>query len=101
MHSPTRLEGVDHHKPDDKGEGRHRFKIDERFAADTAELLHIFHARDAEDHGAENDRRDDHLDKFDEPVTERLHGLSGLGIEMPKGNTKENGTNNLKIKRLI
>ena len=101
VHSPTRLEGVDHHKPDDKGQGRHRFKIDERFAADTAELLHIFHACDAEDHGAENDRRDDHLDKFDEPVTERLHGLSGLGIEMPKGNTKENGTNNLKIKRLI
>lgn len=74
VHSPTRLEGVDHHKPDDKGQGRHRFKIDERFAADTAELLHVFHARDAEDHGTENDRRDDHLDKFDEPVTERLHG---------------------------
>ena len=72
--------------------------VKERLAADASELLHVLHARDAEDHGAEDDRRDGHLDEPDEAVAERFHGLRRFGREVPEADAEDDRADNLKIK---
>ena len=57
----------------------HHLEVEQRLAADAADLLHVARAGDAEHHGAEDDRRDQHLDQRDEAVAERLQRNAGLG----------------------
>ena len=62
---------------DHQREGRDDLEIDQRLDADAADLLGILDMRDAGDHGAEDDRRDHHLDQLDEAVAERLDPVVG------------------------
>ncbi|GCC46520.1 hypothetical protein chiPu_0030416, partial [Chiloscyllium punctatum] len=62
---------------DHQREGRDDLEIDQRLDADAADLLGVLDMRDARDHGAEDDRRDHHLDQLDEAVAERLDPLVG------------------------
>ena len=50
------------------------------------------------DDGAEDDRRDDHLDEADEAVGERLEGLAGCWEEMPDENAQDDGDQHLDVK---
>jgi len=58
--------------------GRHcssaidHLEIDDGFQPDAADLLHVLHAGNAMHDGAEDDRRDDHLNRLDKHVAERL-----------------------------
>ncbi len=54
-------------------------KIDDGLAADAAEFLHVAHLGDAQRHGAEDHRRDHHLDQLDEGVAQGLQGGASLG----------------------
>ena len=58
-------------------------EVEQRQAAGLADLLHVLHAGDADHDGAEDDRRDDHLDQLDEAVAERLHRRAGLRKKWP------------------
>jgi hypothetical protein len=58
-------------------------KVDERPEADTSHLFHVAHLRDADDHRAEDDRRDHHADQLHECVAERLHGAPVAGYNCP------------------
>ena len=72
--------GPDHiadDKTDHQREGGDDFEIDQRLDADAADLLGILYMRDAGYHGAEDDRRDHHLDQLDEAVAERLDPVVG------------------------
>src|SRR6185312_3388728 len=72
--------GPDHiadDKTDHQREGGDDFKIDQRLDADTAALLGILDMRNSGYHGAEDDRRDHHLDQLDEAVAERLDPVIG------------------------
>ncbi len=62
---------------DHQGEGRDDLEIDQRLDADATDLLGILDMGDARDDGAEDDRRDHHLDQLDEAVAERLDPLVG------------------------
>jgi hypothetical protein len=73
---------VDDDQADDQRDGADDLEVQDRQAAGLADLLHVFHAGDADDDGAEDDRRDDHLDQLDEAVAQRLHRRAGFGVEM-------------------
>ena len=62
---------------DHQREGGDDLEIDQRLDADAADLLGILYMRDAGYHGAEDDRRDHHLDQLDEAVAKRLDPVVG------------------------
>jgi hypothetical protein len=67
-------------EPDHQREGGDDLEIDQRLDADAADLLGVLDMRDAGDHGAEDDRRDHHLDQLDEAVAERLDPVVGGNV---------------------
>ncbi|MGY3649156.1 hypothetical protein ACVWW2_004447 [Bradyrhizobium sp. LM4.3] len=73
----TRLHQIADDKSNHQREGRDDLEIDQRLDADAADLLGVLDMRDARDNGAEDDRRDHHLDQFDEAVAERLDPFVG------------------------
>ncbi|MNF83492.1 hypothetical protein D3C84_658170 [compost metagenome] len=87
VHAGARLDHVDHDQADDQGNGRDDFEIEQRVATGLAHRLHALHASDAADHGAEDDRGNDHLDQFDEAVTQRFQGNAGLRVEVAQQDT--------------
>src|SRR5262245_66581156 len=66
------LDNIADDKTDHQREGGNDFKIDQRLDTDTADLLGILYMCDTGYNGAENDRRDQHLNQLDEAVTESL-----------------------------
>ena len=80
MAPPKPAPGLTHvadDQPDHEREGRDDLEIDQRLDADAADFLGILDMRDAGHHGAEDDRRDHHLDQLDEAVAERLDPIVG------------------------
>ena len=70
------------HLADDQADGqrhrRDRLEIDQRLQPDPADALQVAHRGDAVHHGAEDHRRDHHLDQRDEAVAERLQCLAEI-----------------------
>ena len=97
------LEQVADDEADHQREGRDDFEIEQRLDADAADFLGALDMRDAGDHGAEDDRRDHHLDQLDEAVAERLDPIVGgdLRVEPAENAADQNGGENLHIKDLI
>jgi hypothetical protein len=60
---------------DEKGDAGDDFEVEQRFAADAADLLDTIHAGNAAGDRAENDQRDHHRDQPDECIAERTHRL--------------------------
>ena len=77
--SGSGLHDVDHDQADGERQRRDDFEVDERAEADAADLLHGAHLGNADDHGREHDRRDQHPHELDEAVAERPHGDGPLG----------------------
>ena len=84
VHAGAGLQGVGDDQADDERQRRNHLEIDQRLEADAADLLHVLHAGDAMHDGAEDDRRDDHLDRLDEGIAQRLHLLAELRIVVPE-----------------
>ena len=97
VHADAGLQIIDDHQPDHEGEGGDDLEIDERLEADASDLLQVFHAGDAVHDGAEDDRRDQHLDQLDEAVAERLHLLADLRIEMPEQDADDDRGDHLDV----
>ena len=100
IHAAAGRPDVDHDQADDQGDGAHHLEIQHGVTTGLADLLHVFHAGNADDDGAEDDRGDDHLDQLDEGIAKRLHGCAGFGIEMPQSNADGNGHQHLEIQTL-
>ena len=64
-------------KSDQQRKGGDDLEIEQRLDADAPDLLGILDMSDAGDDGAEDDRRDHHLDQLDEAVAERLDPVVG------------------------
>src|SRR5207249_3020175 len=64
-----------------------KFEIQQSLTADTADFLHVFHARNPGDQRAEDDQRDDHGDQANKGVAEGLHCDSLCGADI----TEEDG----------
>ena len=60
---------------------RDHFEVDHRLEPDSTDLLEVACTRDPQHDDAKHDRRDKHLDKFDERIAERLQACAELGIE--------------------
>ncbi len=85
------------HQPDDQRDRADDLEIQQRQPAGLADLLHVFHAGDADHHRAEDDRRDDHLDQLDEAIAERLHARAHRGVKVAQGDAGNHGTHHLKV----
>ncbi|MNG94219.1 hypothetical protein D3C79_532240 [compost metagenome] len=83
VHALAGLHDVDHHQPQYQGKGGQHFEVDQRAHADAAEFLHVFHLGDAQHHRGEDDRGEDHLDQFDEGITDGLQVSANLWPEHP------------------
>jgi len=51
--------------------------------------------------GAEDDRRDEHLDQLDKQVAQRLHGLAKVRVEMAQQDTEHDGGKHLHIEMRV
>ena len=76
-------------------------EVDQRLDTDPADFLHILHAGDAMHDGAENDRRDQHLDQLDEGIAERLHRCADLGVEVPEQDAEHDRHEDLHVEMLV
>ncbi len=82
VHAGAGLDDIGDDETDDKRQRREHQEIDHRLAGDAAHLLQVGNAGDAGRHREEDHRRDHHLHQLDEGVAERLHRLTGFGIEV-------------------
>ncbi|MGX1319842.1 hypothetical protein AB7M17_003295 [Bradyrhizobium sp. USDA 377] len=95
------LEDLADQQTDCERDGRDRLEIDQRLQPDPADPLEIAHRGDAVHHGAEDDRRDHHLDQRDEAVAERLQGLAEIGIEIADEHAEHDRDQHLDVKDLV
>ena len=96
--------GLEDFADDQADRERHRrdhLEIDQRLQADPADALQVAHRGDAVHHGAEDHRRDHHLDQRDEAVAERLQLLAEIGIEMSDQDTEQDRDQNLDVEDLV
>ena len=96
VHAGAGLPKIDDHQADDQSERGHHLEVDQRLQPDPADLLHVLHAGDAVHHGAENDRRDQHLDQLDEEITQRLHLRAERWVEVPEQDAEHDGAQDLR-----
>jgi hypothetical protein len=97
----TGLEDFANQQPNGQSNRRYGLEIDQRFQADPANALEIAHRGNAVHDGAENHRRDHHLDQGDETVTERLQLLAEMWIEIPDQHTERDCDQDLQIQDLV
>ena len=90
-------------KSDHQCEGGDDLEIDQRLDADAADFLGILDMRYAGYHGAEDDRRDHHLDQFDEAVAERLDPVVGgeIGPQPADEGAEHDRDQNLHIENFV
>ena len=100
VHAATRAEGVRDHKTNGECDRSNQFEVDERLDPDTAELLHVAYAGDANNDGEKDDRGDHHADELDEAVPKRLHGLAEVRPEDPGDGAGHNADKHAKVERL-
>ena len=101
VHANAGLNDIHNHEANDQRNRTYHLEIQERHAAGFADFFHVLHAGNADDHRAENDRRDDHLDQLDEAIAEGLHRLAILRREMPQQHANHDSGDDLKIQRLV
>ena len=101
VHADAGLKDIDHDQANDQRNRGEDLEIDERLQSDAADLLHILHAGDAMHDGAEDDRRDEHLDQLDKHVAQRLHGLAKVRVEMAQQDTEHDGGKHLHIEMRV
>ena len=100
VHAGAGRPDIDDDQADDEGDRADHLEIEHGQAAGLADLLHVFHAGDADDDGAEDDRRDDHLDQLDESVAQRLHRRAGFRIKMAEQDADRDGDQYLDVEAL-
>ncbi|MCY1445254.1 hypothetical protein D9M71_617630 [compost metagenome] len=81
VHALARLHQVHNDQAQHQCERGENLEVDQGPGTDTAELLHVFHFGDAENHGCKDDRCKNHLDQFDEGITQWLHVCADLRPE--------------------
>ncbi len=97
----ARFDQVGDDQADRQREGRYDLEVDQGLAADEADLFHVLHAGDARDDGTKDHRGDDHLDQFDEAVSQRLHRGGDARIIYAQQDTENNRDQYLDIQDFI
>src|SRR5215813_13107113 len=96
MHARARLHHVDEYETDDEGGRRDDLEVDDRPQADAADLLHVAHLRDADDDGAEDDRRNHHANQLHEAVAKRPHRRAEARVHLPQNDADDDAYDDLK-----
>ena len=82
VHANAWLDHVDDDQADHQGQCRDDLEVDQRLDTDPADFLDVAHLGYADDDRTEDDRRQQHLDQFDEAVGERLKAGPDLRPEI-------------------
>src|SRR5205085_2321045 len=97
----ARLQQLADDQADRQRQGRNRLEVEQRLDADAADLLEIAHRADAIHHGAEDHRRDHHLDQGDEAIAERFQLNAGLRKQMADQDADRDGNQDLNIENAV
>lgn len=84
VESGARCKHIGHDEADEQRERGDDFEIDERLGPDSTDFLEVTHAGEADDHGREDDRCNQHLHQAHERIAQRpqLHApLRSQGAE--------------------
>lgn len=101
VEADARTQDVRGREAEHQREGRHDLEVQQRLAADAADLLHVLHAGDAGDDRTEDDRADHHLDQLDEAVAERLHVGGDRRVEVAEDHADDDGEDHLHIEHFV
>jgi len=101
VHPFTRLKNVDGEKTDRERDCRKNFEVNNGLDRDPANARQIPHPGYAVNHGAEDDRRDQHPDRLDERVAQRLHLCTQAGPGSAEHDPDNHSGQNLHPKLLI
>jgi hypothetical protein len=82
---------------DHQGAGGDHLEVDDRFHADATQLAQVAHPGDADDHGGEDDRRDQHLHQLDEPFAQRAQRHAHARPQMAEQGADRHGDQNLDV----
>ena len=77
----ARLDDLADEDADEQRDGGDHLEVDQRLQADATDLLQVADRGDAVHDGAEDDRRDHHLDQRDEGVAQPLDRLAPFGLQ--------------------
>ena len=97
VHAGAGPPNVDEEEPDDQCQRCNDFEVDECFDRDPADPFQVFHPHDPVHDRAEDDRRDQHPDDFDEGVAQRLHAHGKPRIEVAEQDAGENRGPDLEV----
>src|SRR5262249_51648451 len=97
VEAAARPDDLTDQEPDDQRQRGYHLEIHQRLDADAPDLLEIAHRCDAVHDGAEDHRRDHHLDELNETVAERLERLSGFGEEIAHRDADQDRNDHLNI----
>ena len=93
----ARLEDIDDDQANHERHRRDDLEVDQRADANAADVLHVAHARDPHDDGAEDDRCDDHPNEPDEAVAKRPHRRTGVGPEVAEHDSNGDAGQDLEV----
>ena len=96
-----RFDDVADHQPEEQREGGDDFEVDQRFPADPADRLEVANVCDAQHDGAEDDRRDQHLDELYEAVGERFEIGADLRVQPADQDSGDDRDEQLHEKRRV
>ena len=95
-HSPAGLKNVHRDEADHERHGSQNFEVDESLKRNAAHARHIGHARHAMHHRTEDDGRDQHPDRLDEPIAQRLHLCAQAGTKHAEKDADHHREKNLQ-----
>lgn len=101
MHASAWLRYVDHDQTDDQGDGGDDLEVQQCVTTGFTHRFHVLHARDAADHGAEDDGGNDHLDQLDETIAERLQRYTGFRVEVAEQDADGDCDQNLYVEHFV
>ncbi len=87
VHADAGLHHIHDDEADDERDGREDLEVDDSPHADPTDLLEVAHLGDANDDGAEDHRREQHLDQLDEPLSQWLQGDADIRQKIPDQTT--------------
>src|SRR5690242_7442030 len=95
------LQHLANDEADREGHRRDRLEIDKRLQPDPPHPPEVAHRGDAVHDGAEDDRRDHHLDQRDKAVAERLQLLAEMRPEISDQDAERDRDEHLNIEDLV
>src|SRR5438105_11729548 len=92
---------VDDQQTEEQSQGGNDFEVEDGFAADSSDFCQVAQGSDSMDHGAKDDRGDEHFDQFDKGLAEGLHRLAERGKKISEEDARSDGHEDLDVEHAV